>query len=167
MLNELGIEKAHCFGGSIGAAMCMILAKYYSERFKSYIFATPYFSQFDENIKQALLKGPEAFLAKLEDLVGEKIANELIRKTLLANDTRALWAANSSEWFDYRDYVNYIKSPSLIYAGSKEPSVNELILLSKKLPACQIQILPNVDHLQAYYDSKLVSPLIRTFVRSV
>ncbi len=43
VLDQVGIEQAHCFGGSVGASMCLILARYYPERFKSYIFATPYF----------------------------------------------------------------------------------------------------------------------------
>lgn len=30
VLNELGIEKAHCLGGSIGASMCMILANLFA-----------------------------------------------------------------------------------------------------------------------------------------
>jgi len=33
VLDALDIPKAHCFGGSIGAAMCLILAIYYPERF--------------------------------------------------------------------------------------------------------------------------------------
>lgn len=167
VLDELGIEKAHCLGGSIGASMCMILAKHYPERFKSYIFATPYFVQYDENIKQALLQGPESFLAKVENVLGKKLDNELMRKTFLANDTHAVLAANSSEWFDYTDYIKYIKLPCLIYVGAKEPSVNDLIALSKKLPECQIRILPNVDHVQAYWDGKLVSPIIRDFIRGI
>ncbi len=167
VLDELGIESAHCFGGSIGASMCMILARFYPERFKSYIFATPYFTQFNDDIKQALLSGPESYLAKLEALHGCKIDNELMRQTFLANDTKALWAANSSEWFDYREYIKYIKSPSLIYAGSQEPSVNMLIDLAKQLPEYRLEILENVDHVRTYWDSKLVAPLIKNFVNGL
>ncbi len=165
VLDELGIESAHCLGGSIGASMCFILARFYSERFKSYIFATPYFTQFDDDIMQALLDGPESYLAKLESLHGVKLDNDLVRQSLLANDTKALYAANSSEWFDYDEYIQYIKAPSLIYAGSKEPSVNMLIDLAKQIPECRLEILENVDHVQVYWDSKLVSPLLRDFVR--
>ena len=85
----------------------------------------------------------------------------------MSNDTKALWAANSSEWFNYIDYIKYIKSSSLIYAGAKEPSVDELIALSKQLQNSQIHILPNVGHMQAYWDSKLVAPLIRKFIYGV
>lgn len=164
VLDKLGIDQAHCFGGSIGASMCMILARYYSERFKSYIFATPYFVQFDATIKRALLNGPEAYIAKLESMLGEKISNTKIRETFLSNDTKAVWAANSSEWFNYLDYIKYIKSPSLIYAGSEEPSVEMLTALSEKLPNNQLHILPDVEHVQAYWDSQLIAPLIRDFV---
>jgi pimeloyl-ACP methyl ester carboxylesterase len=167
VLDELKINKAHCLGGSIGAAMCMILAKYFPERFKSYIFATPYFTLFDENIREALLKGPDAYVAKLEELLESKISNDLIRQTFFANDTKAVWAANGSEWFNYLDYVQYIKTPSLIYAGSKEPSVESLTILSKSLPNNILSIIANIDHVQAYWNSNLVSPLIREFVRSV
>ncbi|QLH41860.1 MAG: alpha/beta hydrolase [Coxiellaceae bacterium] len=165
VLDELNVEKAHCLGGSIGAAMCMILAKYYPERFLTYIFATPYFVQFDENIKQALLRGPSAYLAKLEELMGEKFENESIRETFLANDTQAVWAANSSEWFEYLDYIKYINTPSLIYVGSKEPSLAEVVSFAKKVPQSEIQIFPNIDHARLYWDGKLVAPLIKNFVK--
>ena len=165
VLDELGIQKAHCLGGSVGAAICMILAKYYPERFKSYILATPYFMQFNDEIKQALLGGPESYLAKLEEKYGP-FENKMIRKTFLANDTKALWAASSSEWFDYLDYAQYIQSPSLIYAGSQESSVDQLVKFSKRLANCQMKVLPDVGHAQAYWDSQLVAPLIREFVQN-
>ena len=164
VLDKLGIEKAHCLGASVGAAMCFLLAKYYPSRFKSYIFATPYFIQFNNDIKQALLQGPEAYVARLENRHNCKIDNETIRQTFLANDTKALWAANSSEWFDYRDYIKYINVPSLIYAGAKEESVPLLTDLAKQLPNCQINIVPNADHVKMYWDSKLVAPIIKNFI---
>lgn len=167
VLNQLNISQAHCMGGSIGAAMCMVLAKYYPNRFKSYIFATPYFRQFNEDIKQALQQGPAAYVAKLEVLLNAKISNDLIRQTFLANDTQAVWAANSSEWFNYLDYIKYIKLPSLVYVGSEEPSVDELENLSKQLPNNQFKIIPKTDHVQAYWNSQLVAPLIREFVQSL
>ena len=82
----------------------------------------------------------------------------------LANDTKALWAANSSEWLDYHDYIQYIKLPNLIYVGAKEPSVKELEELSKQLPNNTFHILPNIDHKEAYWNSKLVAPIIRNFI---
>jgi len=95
------------------------------------------------------------------------LSNEFIRETFLANDALDVWAENSSEWFAYTDYIKHITSPSLLYVGSKEPSVNELVAFAKKLPACRIEILPNVDHVQAYWDGRLVCPLIKDFVHTV
>lgn len=164
VLDALNIQQAHCFGGSVGASVCLMLARYHPQRCKSYIFGTPYFIQFDAAIRQALLAGPEAFLAHLETVLGKPFDNLPIRKTMLANDTKALWAANSSEWFDYRDYAQYVTAPSLIYVGSKEPFVPELMAFSQQLPQCEIQILPGVEHVQAYWDGALVAPLIRAFV---
>lgn len=167
VLDKLEINKAHCLGASVGASICMILARYYPERFKSYIFATPYFTLFDDTIRQALLRGAEAYISRLEEMLGGKIDNAEIRKTFLANDTQAVWAANSSEWFNYLDYIQYIKSPSLIYVGSEEPSVEMLAALSNQLPNNQLHILPGVDHIQAFWNGSLVAPLIRDFVRSI
>jgi len=167
VLDELKINKAHCLGGSVGASVCMMLARYYPERFKSYIFATPFFTQFNDEIRQALLKGTEQYLAKLEELLGSRIDNELIRQTLLANDAKALWAANSSEWFDYLDYVKYIKVPSMIYLGALEPSVDKLTQLANLLPNNQLYILPDINHAQVYWNGKLVSPLIKTFISNL
>ncbi|MBN2689726.1 MAG: alpha/beta hydrolase [Gammaproteobacteria bacterium] len=167
VLNQLNIKKAHCFGASIGASTCMFLAKYYPNRFNSYIFATPYFTQFNNDIKKALLKNPIAYVKELEKSLGHKITNKEMRQTFLDNDAIALWAANSSEWFDYLDYCKYIKSPSLIYAGSKEKSVPYLLELSKNLPNNKIHIFPNLNHAQVYWSSKLVTPIINDFVKNL
>ncbi len=167
VLDQLNIAQAHCFGGSIGAAMCFILAKYYPERFKSYIFATPYFTQFNDEIKKALKKGPTAYVEKLEQLIGNKISNAAIRQTFLKNDTQALLAANSAEWFDYEDYISYINKPSLIYIGAKEPSVEEMKNLAKKLPNSELVIIPNLDHAEVYWGGKIVAPIIKRFIQHI
>ncbi|PIQ44189.1 MAG: hypothetical protein COV52_03210 [Gammaproteobacteria bacterium CG11_big_fil_rev_8_21_14_0_20_46_22] len=171
VLDQEKIKQAHCFGGSIGAAQCFLLARYYPKYFKSYIFATPYFQLFDETIRAALQQGTVAYVDKLENLLGSKVDNESIRQTLLANDARALWAANSSEWFDYQDYVQYVKSPALIYVGDQEPSVPSLKALAEQLKnlrnQCELQILPDMGHKEAYWRGDIVSDLIRNFVFSI
>ena len=164
VLDAAGVTQAHCFGGSIGASMCFLLARFYPERFKSYIFATPYFELFDPSIRAALAVSINYFVEHLETLIGTKISNEPIRKTILANDALALAAANASEWFDYHDYIHYIKAPSLIYAGAKEPSIAELTTLSKQLPDNTFVVLPDLDHAQTYWRADLVAPIIREFI---
>lgn len=164
VLDDLGIEKAHVLGGSFNAATCFLLARFFPERLKSLIFATPYFTLFDDDIKQTLLNGSQAFVDKLEALLGCRLDNEALRTTFLANDTQAMWASNSGEWFDYWDYVNYVKVPSLIYAGSKELSVPDLKKLSTQLPDCDLRIIDGIDHKQAYWQSELTAPLIFDFI---
>ncbi len=164
VLDALDIKQCHCLGASVGASMCMILARFYPKRFKSYIFATPYFTLFDETMKQALLNGPELYVEWLEKKYGE-FDNKKVRESFLANDCEALWAANSSEWFDYHDYIQYIKVPSLIIAGEQEISVEELKALSKKLPNNEFKIIPNIGHKEAYWRSDLTAPIIQEFIR--
>jgi hypothetical protein len=104
VLDALNIQQAHCFGASIGAAMCFILAKFYPDRFKSYIFATPYFELFNEDIRSALNVNMQSFIDVVEVLIEGKIDTR-VRGSILANDPQALSAANSSEWFNYLDYT--------------------------------------------------------------
>jgi pimeloyl-ACP methyl ester carboxylesterase len=172
VLNQEKIESAHCLGASIGASICFLLAKFYPERFKSYIFATPYFTLFDDEIKTALADSVESYVAKLEVLLGGRISNEDIRNTFLANDAKAVLAANAAEWFDYLDFIQYVKAPSLIYVGDKEPSVPALVVLSDKLKATSghlsyLRILPDMDHVKAYWDSDVTTPLIRAFINRI
>jgi len=172
VLNQEKIERAHCLGASVGASMCFLLAKFYPERFKSYIFATPYFTLFDDEIKAALADGAESYVAKLEVLLGGRISNEAIRSSFLANDAKALLAANSSEWFDYLDFVPYIKAPSLIYVGEKEVSVPALVVLSEKLKASSglpsyLHVIPGIDHADVYWRSDVTTPLIKAFINSI
>jgi len=163
VLDALGIEQAHCFGASIGAAMCFILANFYPDRFKSYIFATPYFELFNEEIRSTLNVSMQYFIDLVEVLIEGKIDTR-VRGSILVNDPQALIAANSSEWFNYIDYIKYIKVPSLIYVGEKEPSVDALSHLSKQLSNNQFVILKDFDHAQAYYGSDIVAPIIKNFI---
>lgn len=172
VLNREGIQTAHCFGASIGAAMCFILAKFYPNRFSSYIFATPYFTLFTEELKTAVKQGMDAFLKQLEKMASYKLSDIPVRDTLLANDAKALWAANSSEWFDYREFIFFIRSPTLIYAGSKEPSLPELTELSKRLDQSSgfksvLHFFPEMDHGEVYWKGNIVAPVIKHFLQGL
>jgi len=166
VLDDLKFDKVHCLGGSVGGSMCFILARFFPERFKSFIFATPYFIQFDDNCKKALVEGSAACLQVLENKYG-KFEKSFIRQTFLANDAKALLAANTSEWFDYHDYIQYVKVPSMIYAGSEEVSVPALRELATQLPDCELHVIPNTAHAEAYWDGSVNAPLIRDFVNKV
>lgn len=172
VLDKEGIETACCLGGSIGASMCLLLAKFYPNRFSSYIFATPYFTLFPETLKTALTHGIEAFLKKLEEMIGNRFNDPAVRASILNNDATALWAANSSEWFNYRDFISYIKAPSLIYVGSKEPSVQEMSDFSKTLnqssdfKSC-LHIFPEMDHAEVYWSGATVTPIIKNFLQEL
>ncbi len=157
-------EPVHCLGASIGASLCFVLARFYPHRFKSYIFATPYFELFNEEIKQALSQSSQAYVAKLEEKLGQRFQDELIRTIFLNNDHKAVLAANSAAWFNYLEYVPYVQSPSLIYAGSKESSSPKLYQLQLLLPNCTFEIIPNATHAQMYWDAKGTTPLIRDFI---
>lgn len=172
VLDHENIEKAHCLGGSIGAAMCFILAKFYPDRFKSYIFATPYFALFNAEIRNALAIGVEEYLLKLEERIGKRIANENIRNTFLANDAKSVLAANSSEWFNYVDFIHYIKVPTLIYVGSKEATVKNLQELSLQLEdssgyQSHFHVFAEADHAEVYWRGDLVAPIIKEFIRAI
>lgn len=164
VLDDLRIEQAHVLGASFNASTCFLLAHFFPQRLKSLIFATPYFSLFDDSIKSTLLHGASAFVDKLEELLGCRFDNETVRESFLANDAKAVWASNSGEWFDYCDYISDVNVPSLIYAGSKEPSVNELTRLAEKLPDNQLTIIDGIDHKQAYWQSELTAPVIQNFL---
>lgn len=171
VLDDAGVTMAHCLGASIGASMCFLLAKYYPERFKSYLFATPYFHLFDAVICQALTSGVESYVAALETLLGGSIANKAIRDTFLANDAKALLTANSAEWFHYQDYIQFIHQPTLIYAGANEPTVPDLIKLAEALTSASgcksdLHIFPDSDHAKVYWDGALVAPIIKNFIES-
>ena len=172
VMDRESIRQAHCFGASVGAATCLLLAKYYPHRFKSYIFATPYFTLFGEAIKSALANGAESYVAKLEQLIGGRIENEAIRKTFLSNNAAAVLAANSSEWFDYHDYIQYVHSPLLIYVGEKESTVNELKCLSENIAqssghVCDFHVISDAAHAEVYWSSKRASPLISAFIKKI
>lgn len=172
VLDKEAIGTACCFGGSVGAAMCLLLAKFYPNHFNSYIFATPYFTLFSEELKKSLTQGVDAFLSKLEEMIGNSFTNLAVKETMLANDAAALWAANSSEWFDYRDFISYINAPSLIYAGEKESSIPELTDFCKKINASsdfksELHIFPDMDHADVYWSGKTVAPVIKNFYNKV
>lgn len=172
VINQEGINEVHCFGASVGAATCLLLAKYYSHRVKSYIFATPYFTLFGDAIKRALAKSVESYVAKLEQVIGGRIENEAIRQSFLSNDAAAVLAANSSEWFDCREYIQYIHSPTLIYVGEKESTVAELKILSEKITQTSgyqstFHVFLDANHAETYWSAIRATPLIIKFIKEI
>lgn len=175
VLKKESIKQAHCLGASVGAAMCFILARFYPQYFKSYIFATPYFELFGTEVKEALKIGTGAYVAKLEEMMGRPFISDKIKATFLANDAKALLAANSSEWFNYQDqqYIQAIcDTPTLIYVGSREDSLKALQKLNKQLSQHsnsfhQLCIVPDATHAEVYWDGKNASIIISDFLNQV
>jgi pimeloyl-ACP methyl ester carboxylesterase len=166
VLNELGIEQAHCLGGSFSTSFLFLFAKYYPERFKSYIFLTPGILFTQGSAPDALKISIEAYIEALEEKYG-KFEMPFLRETFLANDNKALLAANTGEWFDYHDYIKYINKPSLIYTGELEPINAELKQLATQLPDCDYVEIPEFGHAEAYWRGDVAAPFIKQFIRGL
>lgn len=123
-------------------------------------------------MKKALAKGTQTYVLTLEAMLGKPIPNSAIKTTFLANDAKAVLAANSGEWFDFHDFIQYVKAPALIYAGSEEPSIPELQNLVKQLNQSSgyhalLHIFPHATHAEVYWNGKTAAPVIRTFIKNL
>lgn len=168
VLDNLRVTQAHCFGASVGANYCFFLAKDFPKRFLSYIFFTPGvpFAQLNNEFSAAMREGADVYLAFLEKKFGP-FEKAFLRDTFLANDGVALWAANTSPWYDYHQYIKYIGKPSLLYTGGDEPINDELKVLAKQLPGCQFSEITGLGHVQAYWRADLAVPVIKDFIKKL
>ena len=168
ILDELGIEKTHFFGYSMGGAIGFSMAQIAPERLRSLIIggAHPYASNMEglrQFIQVAIEEGPEVFVNNWEDEYG-KLPPEL-RKRMLAYDYETLMMVAQD-----RDSMEAIlptmEMPCLLYAGELD-NYQQVQECARLIPNATFFTLPGLDHGSAGFRSDIVVPHLKKFLAKV
>src|SRR5918998_5053212 len=164
VLDDLGIDRAHYFGYSLGGWIGFGLARYAPERVRSLIIggAQPY-GQSMELYRQGLTGGMEGWVAVVEKMLGSPLTPDT-KGRLLGNDARALLASVAYDRPDISEILPAMTMPSLLYAGEADPLRPLVERCASELSGGRFFALPGANHIQGAVRSDLVLPQVVEFL---
>lgn len=167
VLDDVGVERAHFWGYSMGGGIGFYLAKWAPERFSSlalggyHPFARPPNVAWSDLLRQ----GMEVWLAELERGMGPTSAKT--RELRLACDAEALAAATLMPRPSLEDDLGAMELPALVYCGDQDPAYERAKRAAELMPNATFLSLPGLNHRQAGEHSELVLPHVRAFLQSM
>jgi pimeloyl-ACP methyl ester carboxylesterase len=171
VLDELGIERAHFWGYSMGARVGFMLAARHDDRLSSLIAggANPWWEPPEPEEQQLyrwMANGMEAFVAEWEREIGPLPPGT--RERWLAGDAEALRAAmrapgRSSELLDALPRMTI---PVLLYVGTND-NPEPVELAARAIPNCTFVPLEGLNHPEAFRRSDLILPHVTDFLSAL
>lgn len=121
VLDALRVRNAHFFGYSMGGWIGFGMARHAPERVRSFVLggAHPYRDSSWDAFRQVDGTDPEAFIAALEAVLGERIPPE-VKPLIVANDLRAL-AAAAQERPSLEEVLQVMTMPCMLFVGEADP----------------------------------------------
>jgi pimeloyl-ACP methyl ester carboxylesterase len=167
VLDALGIPHVHFFGYSMGGWIGFGMAKYAPERVWSLIVggAQPYPDCNWEVFRQVQGTDPEAFMAALEAVMGERLPAKL-KPLILANDLQALTAA-AQERSSVEEVLPTMPMPCLLFVGEADVRYPAMQVCAKHIAQATLISLPGLNHVATFIRSDLVLPHITRFLATV
>ena len=171
VLDDLGIEKTHYFGYSMGARAGWFLAHRHPDRLISMIAGggpihspTASFT----SLFKAFESGPEALIAAEEEMSGAPLPGAM-KDQLMESDTKAFAVVARGKELDgsAEPFLSTIAVPTLVYVGSRDWLVPEAERSVELLPNAALVILPDLDHTEGLYRGDLVLPHITAFLKRI
>jgi pimeloyl-ACP methyl ester carboxylesterase len=164
VLDELGIDRAHYFGYSLGGWIGLGLAKYAPERLRSLIIggAQPY-GQSMQLYRQGLTGGIEGWVAVVEKMLGSPVTPKM-KERLLSNDVQALLASVADDRPDISGILPTLTMPCLLYVGEADPLHSLVERCASEVPNGRFFSLPGLNHIQGTVRSDLVLPQVVEFL---
>jgi pimeloyl-ACP methyl ester carboxylesterase len=166
VLDDLGARKAAFLGYSMGGWIGFGLAKYFPQRFNSFIIggAHPY-AENTQAIRDRMPTDPAAFAAGLEQTYGA-LLTPARRSRLLANDLIALRALTQDRE-SLADVLPTMTVPSLLFVGELDPRLAPARQAAAEIPNATFLGLPSCDHVGTTRRTDVIIPRIRAFLLEV
>ena len=170
VIDELGLEKVHYWGFSMGGRIGFGMAKYAPERIHSYILGGthPYGRLLPENAPKLDGTDPQAFAEGFFKMIGVDFATvpAKIKENLFENDFRAL-AASMGNYPSLEDILATLTQPCLIYCGDADRSYSKALTCSEQLANASFVTLKDLNHAQTFNQSEHVLPHAKAFLEQV
>jgi pimeloyl-ACP methyl ester carboxylesterase len=166
-LDQMGVQKAHLAGNSLGGTVAVLFALRYPERVASVALVgaphglrTPQPSEMDALIDAGksplVVTHPEAFEPMLDFVFAQRpllpypilhaAKEDALRNA--ASNTR-IWNAQRNDRYLLDTRIDALKHPTLVLWGEKDRlfDVSGAAMLRQRLPHAQVHVLPGVGHL--------------------
>ena len=178
ILDELGIEKSHFFGYSMGGRIgFQSLARYTRPRLASLIIggATPYGTRTEAERKEyelriaglqmAVEKGMEAYITNFVEKTSGPLSPS-DRTATLANDPEALLAIRKAyeKWPSAEDILPGITMPCLVFCGEADNRHQMASEGTRRIPSASFVSFPGLAHRQVFTRADLVLPCVKKFL---
>lgn len=159
VLDAVGIERAACYGYSMGGWIGFGLARYAPERLSSLTVggAHPYRAS-AESLRRLFAGGVEAWVERLEQIAGA--LPSVTRERLLRNDHRALWASVAQDRPDISPFLADLAVPCQLIAAGADPDFSRIAQAALELPDASFTPVAGFNHFQLYRRGDLVAPLV-------
>lgn len=166
VLDDLGLNRAHYLGYSLGGWLGFAAAKHAPERFSSFLLGGihPYSDLPGHQVKldglrQTGMKSIVAWFEESGPLTDEQ------RSDLQANDVEALLALTHDGRADYRDILPNLSVPCLLYCGDADVRHDGAKKCARELPDATFVSLPGYDHIEVlFHASGEILPHISRFL---
>ncbi len=168
VLDELGIDKAHFWGYSMGGRIGLAIGKYAPERFSSLIIGGNGLSEKDSKGEMKELKGYIPILRKGVDGLHSKIEDmeDWERDKWKNADFEALIAYCSNyENIGMAEYLPNLTIPCLIYAGEDDTYPHSIAkACAEIMQNATFVSLPGLDHMGAFTRIDMILPHVLKFL---
>lgn len=174
VLDDLGVEKSHFLGYSMGGSIGLGIGVYSPERFRSLIIGgwgmlerdSEDFDVFRRMFIDAYENGMEAMVSIMER--GDRALPSGMREDILRNDPEALIATMSvREHVGFKDRLPLLDLPCLFYVGELDYHYQRAKQTAEIIPGARFVSLPGLDHIGGSRSSEVVLPHIMEFLASI
>lgn len=174
VLDEIGVERSHFLGYSMGGSIGLGIGIYSPDRFRSLIIGGMGMEETDSkeeiNRRRAFIdvfrEGMKATVAWFERIYGA-LSPEL-REDVMGNDPEALIACWSvREHVGFEDRLPLVDLPCLLYAGDQDYLYQRAKRTAEIIPNARFVSLPGLDHFGGLGHSEVVLPNVLNFLASI
>ena len=165
VLNTLNIDKAHCFGYSMGGRHAFALMQYYPDYFQSFVIGGAH--PFTENkLLHSYTKLLQQGLPKLVEVFEKNFGSfpPEVKRNFLKNDLNALLTINLLPLVDFSEGLINYKRNILFIVGDKDPVLNYVKRALKINETAKIYVIPDKNHMQLFFDSEIMTSLLRNLI---
>ena len=169
LLDQLGIDRAHVFGHSMGAAVALELGVSYPGRVRSLVPASASVRPdgLHEDLTDPARQATSARLPTQQDFLDFQQAYQRLSphpdhfNDFLAALSQS--AADTRGWSD--EQLAGLTAPTLLILGDRDfPTVEHGALMQQLIPGAQLAVLPGTTHMQVTRRADLLLPMLARFL---